>query len=359
MAARRIGSRWYADFRFQHADGRVERIRKRSPVASKAGAEEFERQLRTGLMTPSRITKEVPTFSAYAAEFMKTYVVANNKPSERSMKASILKHHLLPAFGEMRLDSIKMHPIEMFKASLLAKGLSRKRVNNILAVLGKMLRYAHEVELLDVVPRVKLLKVPPQEFDFLRFEELSRLLEAVKGDPERMALLLMGSDAGLRQGEMVALEAWISWRERSPCGARRGGGLSARPRVGATEKSHSRRGFERHCARIGIFGPSSCFATRMAAPHAIRDRGGAPVRVQARRAPVHRIARVSAHLCIAPGDAGRGTEGDPGAARSWVPFHDAEVRSPRSECPPRSHRTSRFWAAGGQRRSGDGLKYLI
>jgi integrase len=115
------------------------------------------------------------------------------------MKASILKHHLLPAFGEMRLDSIKMHPIEMFKASLLAKGLSRKRVNNILAVLGKMLRYAHEVELLDVVPRVKLLKVPPQEFDFLRFEELSRLLEAVKGDPVRMALLLMGSDAGLRQ----------------------------------------------------------------------------------------------------------------------------------------------------------------
>jgi integrase len=69
-----------------------------------------------------------------------------------------------------------------------------------------MLRYAHEVELLDVVPRVKLLKVPPQEFDFLRFEELSRLLEAVRGDPERMALLLMGSDAGLRQGEMVALE---------------------------------------------------------------------------------------------------------------------------------------------------------
>jgi integrase len=206
VAARRIGSRWYADFRFQHADGRVERIRKRSPVASKAGAEEFERQLRTGLMTPSRITKEVPTFSAYAAEFMKTYVVANNKPSERSMKASILKHHLLPAFGEMRLDLIKMHPIEMFKASLLAKGLSRKRVNNILAVLGKMLRYAHEVELLDVVPRVKLLKVPPQEFDFLRFEELSRLLEAVKGDPERTALLLMGSDAGLRQGEMVALE---------------------------------------------------------------------------------------------------------------------------------------------------------
>ena len=206
MAVRRVKTKWFVDFRFQYADGTVERIRKCSPIQSRAGAEEFEHQLRTSMMTPSRITKEVPKFSAYAAEFLETYVLANNKPSERSMKACILKHHLVPAFGEMRLDSIRLHPIEVFKASLLKKGLGRKRVNNILAVLGKMLRYAHEVELVESVPRIKLLKVPPQEFDFLTFEELSRLLDAVKDDPERRALLLLGSDAGLRQGELVALE---------------------------------------------------------------------------------------------------------------------------------------------------------
>ncbi|HYO97993.1 MAG TPA: tyrosine-type recombinase/integrase [Polyangiaceae bacterium] len=79
-------------------------------------------------------------------------------------------------------------------------------MNNILAVLGRMLRYAHEVEFIESVPRIKLLKVPPQEFDFLTFEELPRLLDAVKDDPERRTLLLLGSDAGLRQGELVALE---------------------------------------------------------------------------------------------------------------------------------------------------------
>ncbi len=159
---------------------------------------------RTELLTPVHtVTKEVPKFSAYATEFMDTYVVANNKPSERSMKACILKHHLLPVFGEMPLDAIKMHPIEVLKASLLAKGLSRKRVNNILACLGKMLRYAHEVELLEVVPRVKLLKIPQQKFDFLT---LSRLTEAVTVDPRRWALVLLGADAGLRQGELIALE---------------------------------------------------------------------------------------------------------------------------------------------------------
>ena len=190
----------------------MERVRKRSPIQSKAGADEFEHQLRTTLLTPTRTAKEVPKFSVFATEFMQTYVIANNKPSERSMKASILKHHLLPAFADMQLNDIKMHPIEIFKASLLAKGLSRKRVNNILACLGKMLRYAHEVELIEFVPRVMLLKIPQQKFDFLTFDELSRLVEAVKGDSERRALVLLGADAGLRQGELIALQ-WgdVDW----------------------------------------------------------------------------------------------------------------------------------------------------
>jgi integrase len=206
VATRKIDGRWYADFRFQHADGRGERIRKRSPVQSKAGAEEYERQLRAELLSPLRAAKEVPTFAEYADEFQKTYVLANNKPSEREAKACILKHHLLPAFGNLPLDTIRTHAIETLKASLLAKELSRKRVNNVLACLGKMLRYANEIEVLEVVPRIKLLRIAPQKFDFLTFEEFSRLLEAMKSDAERRALLLVAGEAGLRQGEIIALE---------------------------------------------------------------------------------------------------------------------------------------------------------
>src|SRR5688500_18191911 len=47
---------------------------------------------------------------------------------------------LRPAFGSMRLDAIAVREIEQLKAKKLAAELSRKRVNNILAVLGKMLR---------------------------------------------------------------------------------------------------------------------------------------------------------------------------------------------------------------------------
>jgi hypothetical protein len=36
----------------------VERVRKRSPVQSKAGADEFAHQLRTSLLAPTHTTKE-------------------------------------------------------------------------------------------------------------------------------------------------------------------------------------------------------------------------------------------------------------------------------------------------------------
>jgi len=205
VATRKINGKWYADFRYQHADGTVERIRKRSPIQSKAGADQFEHQLRTELARPTRITREVPTFAAYADEFMNTYAVANNKPSEQNAKRRMLKHQLLPAFGGLRLDAITMHPIEKLKADLLAKGKSRKLVNNVLACLRKMLRYAQEIEILETVPRIKALKIAPQKFDFLTFEELARVLEVTKDERQWAALLLVGADAGLRQGEMIAL----------------------------------------------------------------------------------------------------------------------------------------------------------
>jgi integrase len=137
---------------------------------------------------------------------MDTYAAADNKPSERAAKESILRLHLLPAFGDNRCDEIRMHAIESLKAEKLKAGLGRKRVNNILACLGKLLRYAHETEVIASVPKIKLLKLPPSKFDFLTFEELERLLEPVKDDVERRAIVLLGAEAGLRMSEIMALE---------------------------------------------------------------------------------------------------------------------------------------------------------
>jgi hypothetical protein len=46
-------------------------------------------------------------------------------------------------------------------------------------------------------PKIKLLKLVPQKFDFLTFEEYEWLLDAVKDDTERRTVFLLGAEAGL------------------------------------------------------------------------------------------------------------------------------------------------------------------
>jgi integrase len=178
-------------------------------VNTKAAAETAERAhvLRTeapATGSAPETRKEVPTFNTFAAEFMASYAKANNKPSEQTAKASILGKHLRPAFGSMPLDRIGVQEVERLKAALLEK-VSRKRVNNILNVLSKILKYAHELELIEKVPRIKTLKVAPTKFDFFTYEELDRLVDAATEEPDWQAAILVAGDGGLRLGEILAL----------------------------------------------------------------------------------------------------------------------------------------------------------
>jgi integrase len=157
-------------------------------------------------VTPGKAAKEGPLFNEFADEFMATYVKANNKPSEQMAKECIFRVHLRPRFGTRRLDEVTRRDIEQMKASLLRKGRSAKRINNILSCLSRMLKYAVEVEILDSIPRVQLMKTPPDPFDFLDFDELGQLLGKAM-DTDARAAVLCAAHSGLRAGEIRAL-AW-------------------------------------------------------------------------------------------------------------------------------------------------------
>lgn len=156
---------------------------------------------------------EVPTFAAFVEEFMRTYVAANNKRSEQVAKERIFRTILLPAFGPRRLDEIDIRAVEDLKARMLTKGqvrtrlretgYERKTVNNALIVLRRTLSYAKEVGALVAVPTIKALKTAAPAFDFLDFDEYSRLVADAKEEPR--AMILAAGDAGLRSGELRAL----------------------------------------------------------------------------------------------------------------------------------------------------------
>jgi integrase len=194
------------DFVFRHADGRHERVRKVAPGNNLRAAEAYERQLIHALLNPPppapEPEKKEVAFSEFAEMFVQTYAVANNKFSEVESKKSILKHHLLPAFGNGPIDP-GPKAIEDYKAKKLTAGLSRKTVNNHLGCLSKMINLAPEWEYIEEPTRVRRLKVEEQKFDFLTFEESKRLLDAVRDEGRIMILVALRT--GLRFGEILAL----------------------------------------------------------------------------------------------------------------------------------------------------------
>jgi len=203
MSARHMEGAWWIDFRYDR-----ERIRKKSPINTKRGAEEYERKVRQELLAGTFEQEKEPerkpiTVAEFGAEFLSTYVRSNNKPSEVATKEMILNRHLVPAMGKLTLDAIDGRVIERYKAAKLDQKLMPKTINNHLTVLRKMLSLASDWKLIPQIPKVVWLKAPLPEFDFLDFEEAERLVAGADG--EWRAMITVALKTGIRLGELLAL----------------------------------------------------------------------------------------------------------------------------------------------------------
>lgn len=116
--------------------------------------------------------------------------------------------HLAPALGDKRLDAIKSEEVQRLKSRLSTK--AAKTVNNVLTVLNVLLKKAVEWEVTDRMPcAIKLLPVPKTSMSFYDFEEYERLVATARSiSSSSLLIVLLGGEAGLRSGEMIAL----GWR---------------------------------------------------------------------------------------------------------------------------------------------------
>ena len=151
----------------------------------------------------------VPTLEGFAERFVDGYARANRqKPSAIASKERILRVHLVPRLGSQRLDTIRSEDVQGLKRAL--GGKAPKTVNNVLSVLNTLLKTAVEWDVIEHLPcAIRLLPVPKSSAMFHDFDDFERLVGvASKMEWQAHLIVLLGGEAGLRCGEMKALQ-WL------------------------------------------------------------------------------------------------------------------------------------------------------
>jgi len=157
-----------------------------------------------------RLNRQPITMKEFAAKWDEDYVtvqirLGRMKESSAESCRSRSRLHIVPFFGQMRLDEITLPHVREFMKALLAKELSPKTVLNAMVVLKEMFKHAVQWGYLDVNPAqyAERPRSEDQEMQILTPPEIRRLLDAAD-EPVR-TLLLCAVLTGMRRGELLGL----------------------------------------------------------------------------------------------------------------------------------------------------------
>jgi integrase len=202
------------DIRVELPDHTEHRQRRRAPLSAKSAAQRWgetrEREWYAQLTSPQTVNtavKGMPTLAEFAPRFLDGHARANrHKPSGIAAQDSIVRVHLIPLLGPKKLDAITSEDVQHVKRALHDR--APKTVNNVLTVLSVLFKKAVEWQVIGRMPcTIRMLPIPKGSAGFYDFDEYERLVAAAHVT-ERTAYLivLLGGEAGLRCGEMMALE---------------------------------------------------------------------------------------------------------------------------------------------------------
>lgn len=127
------------------------------------------------------------------------------KPKTRDTYASLLRAHILPAFGPVPLNRIQRADVERWVSGLVSKELSASRVRQAHQCLSAVLKAAvhHSYLTRNPAAGIELPRVRPRERRFLTADQVVEL--ASSGPPEFATFVYVLAYGGLRFGEAVAL----------------------------------------------------------------------------------------------------------------------------------------------------------
>ena len=186
-------------------EGQEVRRRWKSPHTSRTATERWAREKARAFLTgrAAREKEPAPAFAEFAARFVGDHIRACKlRPSTAEHMHTVLKQHLIPMLGELRVDQISDDHIIEIKSLSLAAGT----INHILQLLSQILKHAVSKGLVPQMPVIKPLKNGGGRARFYSPEEYGTLVRAAASDPRVLVLVLLAGDAGMRIGEVIALD---------------------------------------------------------------------------------------------------------------------------------------------------------
>lgn len=161
---------------------------------AREAAKRFKAELALGMHrdveTVAEGPKEPPTLKA----FYKTYFLPHVKQHKRSWRSDqqLFELRILPKFGDVRIDQLSRHEVQVFHGVLKANGLAPATADHHLKVLRHALNLAKDWDLIERNPlaRIKLFNEDNRVENLLSEEQLKRLVKVLEEDDSRPVCLI-------------------------------------------------------------------------------------------------------------------------------------------------------------------------
>jgi integrase len=170
-------------------------------VLEKLDAAREEKRRGTLVIAPQQ------TVAQYLAYWLEHSVKDAVRPRTYERYEAIVRLHIVPVFGQVKLQALTPQHVQTLKSKKLKEGLSSTTVSAIQEMLHKALDDAMKMGLIarNVCDVVSPPRKQHEEIHPLTAEQSRRLLDAAKGHPQE-ALFVLALATGMRRGELLGLK---------------------------------------------------------------------------------------------------------------------------------------------------------
>lgn len=126
-------------------------------------------------------------------------------PNHCLQRRDLLKNHLIPFLGDMKLTQINRDTIKSLRNHLYDQGYAGNTINQVLSALRSILEVAEEKSLIQSLPKIQRAAINIKVKGILTIEEVRHLFSIDWWDYRGRVGNILAACTGLRLGELQAL----------------------------------------------------------------------------------------------------------------------------------------------------------